>query len=105
MLELGELTLDLTRAEGVARVRVGGELDVYTAGELLDALEQLVAETPTTIRIDGASLTFVDSAGIRALVVGLVLARDAGIRYVVSDASEPLDRVLSITGLAEALGR
>jgi anti-anti-sigma factor len=105
LLEVGDLTLETRLTDDVARLRVAGELDVYTADNLLEAVERVVAEHPAAIRIDGTALTFVDSAGIRALVVGLVLATESGIGYEVSDASAPLDRVLSITGLAEALGR
>jgi anti-anti-sigma factor len=69
------------------------------------ALDKVFDRDLEAIHIDGRDLGFVDSAGLRAIVLGLVRANDHGIRYEVSDASEPFDRVLAITGLADALGR
>ncbi len=89
----------------VADVRLVGELDLRTADALLDLVDGLLDQDLGAIRLDGSGLTFVDSAGLRVIVLGLVRATDAGITYAVSDASEPLERVLSITGLAEVLGR
>ena len=104
-LKVGELAVDSVVEGRVASVRLTGELDVRTVGALVKAYEPLFAGDLEAIEIDGADLTFIDSAGIRAIVVGLVRATEAGISYQVTEASHPFERVLAITGLSEALGR
>jgi anti-anti-sigma factor len=104
-LENGQIAVDTAVDGRVASVRVAGELDIRTVDTLDRALDELFGRDLEAICIDGRDLGFVDSAGLRAIVLGLVRASDHGIRYEVSDASEPFDRILAITGLADALGR
>jgi anti-sigma B factor antagonist len=104
-LEVGELAVDAVVEGRVASLRLAGELDVRTVGALVEAYEPLFVGDVDAIHIDGTDLTFVDSAGLRAIVVGLVRATEAGIVYQVTEASDPFERVLAITGLSEALGR
>jgi anti-sigma B factor antagonist len=105
LLDVGTLKVDADVTGPVADVRLVGELDLRTADALLDLVDGLLDQDLGAIRLDGTGLTFVDSAGLRVIVLGLVRATDAGITYEISDASESLERVLSITGLAEVLGR
>lgn len=104
-LEVGQIAVDTDVDDRVAHLHLAGELDVRTVETLMDAFDAIFERDLDTILIDGRDLAFIDSAGLRAIVLGLVRAGDAGIRYAVSDASEPFDRVLAITGLADALGR
>ena len=104
-LEVGELAVDAAVDGRVASVRLAGELDVRTVGSLVEAYETLFSRDLEAIEIDGGELSFVDSAGLRAIVIGLVRASDAGIGFQVTEASDPFERVLAITGLSEALGR
>ena len=104
-LDVGQIAVETDVDDGVASVRLAGELDVRTVDTLVAVLDRVFERGPDAILIDGRDLAFVDSAGLRAIVLGLVRASDAGIRYVVSDASVPFERILAITGLADALGR
>ena len=104
-LQLGELAVDAAVDGRLASLRLAGELDVRTVGYLVEAYDTLFAGGVESIEIDGAELSFVDSAGLRAIVIGLVRASDAGIEFQVTEASDPFERVLAITGLSEALGR
>ena len=109
-MDTGELLVDTVVTGPVARVRLDGELDAHTSEELVDALDGLLrcdaSGAPLShVEVDGSGLTFVDSAGLRAIVLGLVQATNAGIAFEVSAASEPFARVLSITGLDDALVR
>jgi anti-anti-sigma factor len=84
-----------TRQDGV--IAVSGELDSATAGTLDDAL---VAVRPP-IRVDLAELTFIDSAGLHAL---LRLHQRPGTVLTVVDASPNVRRLFELAGVAALLG-
>lgn len=104
MLEDSELLHLDTQVEGrTATLRAAGELDIATSGWLLAAAEQLCNTDVTTIVVDGIGLSFVDSAGLRALVVAHDRASTQGIDLRVSPASDALGKVLAMTGLDQLL--
>ncbi len=104
MLEDDEqLRLETARDGAKVVVEARGELDIYTSNGLLALVEQLCADDVTEIELDGEGLAFVDSAGLRALVVAHERAAGLGVRLRISAASEPLHHVLMITGLDDLL--
>ena len=93
------------RREGTkALVELEGELDLYASPQLTSAVEDLLADPPTEIEIDASGLSFADSAGLRAFLVARKDAEAAGVELRVTKVSEPLDRVLEMTGLRDVLG-
>lgn len=105
MLEGEQLQLT-TRFEGsTATLQAVGELDIYTSSRLLALTEQLCTRGLDHIIVDGDELNFVDSAGLRALVLAHDRASVQGIDLRVGAASEALGKVLSMTGLDELLCR
>jgi anti-anti-sigma factor len=85
--------------EGVARVQLAGELDVNTAPLVADQLTRLVAEGVTSVVVDVANLTFVDSTGLRAILAGREKLQAEGASLVLEGASGVVERVLDMTGL------
>src|SRR5829696_7158169 len=75
------LVISTDRKGSKAVVRLDGELDLYASPKLTSVVGDLLSEGVTTIEID---------AGAASLAV--------------TEVSEPLDRVLEMTGLREALG-
>ena len=84
--------------EGVWAVAVGGELDLYTAPEVRDELAALPEDAGDVV-VDLTTMTFVDSAGIAALLVAARRLRACGgtMTLVVDDPR--VLRVLEVTGL------
>lgn len=94
-----------TRWEGsTAKLELDGELDLYSSPRLTSAVDELLESTPAAIEIDAGGLTFADSAGLRAFLVSRKDAEAASVELRVTKVSEPLDRVLEMTGLREVLG-
>lgn len=60
--------LDIDRAEDVTVVRLAGELDLYNAPELREALVGLAAERPARLVLDLAEVEFVDSTALGVLI-------------------------------------
>jgi anti-anti-sigma factor len=96
------LSVDVTPpADGVAVLRVGGELDVHTAPTLVAAIAQAFDAGATSLEIDAAGLQFCDSSGIQVLVQAREQALAQGGAVKVVNARGPVEKVLTVTGLLE----
>lgn len=100
-----QLHLNTTVEGGTATLKASGELDIYTSSRLLALTEQLCTRDVDEIVVDADHLSFVDSAGLRALVLAHDRAMGQGIDLRVGAASDALDKVLAMTGLDELLQR
>jgi anti-sigma B factor antagonist len=93
-----------SRVDGAtATLQAAGELDIYTSERLLQLAEELCTGDVEHIVVEGDELSFVDSAGLRALVLAHDRASSQGIDLRVGTASEALGKVLTMTGLDELL--
>jgi anti-anti-sigma factor len=91
-----------TNAQGSASaIRVAGELDSASCDRLADVFEQTIAGGDVAeIVIDLSGLAFIDSAGLRAVIILERIAQARGLELVLVPPSEPLLDLLRITGLA-----
>ncbi|MFM8890896.1 MAG: STAS domain-containing protein [Planctomycetia bacterium] len=80
-----------------------GRIDIETSTELETAVDGLLHRGVTTIRLDLAAVGFLSSAGIRSLFNVTRAAKGAGGSCLVSVASDPVLRVLTLTKLAPLL--
>jgi anti-anti-sigma factor len=87
-----------------ALVTLRGELDILGIGSLEPELERLAA-TPTVdvVTLDLRELEFMDSSGLRLVVVADQRMRESGRRLVVVRGPHPVMRVFEITRVAERL--
>jgi anti-anti-sigma factor len=87
----------------VRRLRLTGELDM--AG--VDRFERLLTseEVPQaeTFILDMRGLTFIDSSGLRALIMADQRVRDDGGRFIVVRGTEPVNQVMEMTGVARQI--
>ena len=93
-------------ADGSSAVRVvvTGEVDASNCTSLHDVLARLAdAGAPRHVEVDLGGLTFLDSSGLRALLVGQLALVERGGTLRIDPASEVVDRLLEITGLHEQL--
>jgi len=91
--------------DGIATVTIQGEIDFSNADELAHCLRAAVAEgSPTTVRVDLAEASFIDSTGLGALIEGYQAADAAGMGFIVVNPTDGFRRVLTVTGLAEFFG-
>jgi anti-sigma B factor antagonist len=98
------ITLATRREGATAVIELTGELDLHSSGELGAAVDQVLADPPEAIDIDAQGLSFADSAGLRALLLARKQAEEQGVGLRLSRVSEPLGRLLEMTGLREILG-
>jgi anti-anti-sigma factor len=86
-----------------ARLSLYGELDIAATTRFEAALAELEQDSPERLLLDLRGLTFLDSTGLRALLVADTRAREAGRRLTILQGPEAVRRVFEITGLEERL--
>jgi anti-sigma B factor antagonist len=95
----GSLQLQVAEHDGVAEVTVRGEIDIHTCGDLETTLTRLADSGVRTVTLDFAGVAFIDSSGLRVLVIGHKALQDQGGSLVVSNPSASTKRLLEVTGL------
>jgi anti-sigma B factor antagonist len=96
-----DLSLD-SRSHGEHTVvRIAGEIDVYTAPKLREALIDLVNEGNYHLIIDVEAVEFLDSTGLGVLVGGLKRVRAHNGSLSVVCTQERLLKIFRITGLTK----
>jgi anti-anti-sigma factor len=92
-------------AGDVEEIRLRGEIDVDTAGEVRDAVAGVLARSrPAEIHLNLRLVSFIDSVGISALVAGFQTAQVSGVKLLVTEPSKFVHRQLWVTGLLGLFG-
>ena len=89
--------------DGHAVLRLRGELDMDAAGRLGEAIEDVHAQAVPVLLLDLSELEFIDSSGLRELVVASRRQQELGGRVELHAPSDPIRRVLEIVGLDQIL--
>jgi anti-sigma B factor antagonist len=96
------VTTDLPNEPG--DITLAGELDLSAVTTIDAAIRDSLADPRTsTVKLDLAGATFIDSTALGALVRGRRAAIEQGRRFVVVNANGHVLRVLEITGVAPTL--
>jgi anti-sigma B factor antagonist len=99
-----KLDFETTRDGTVAIVRPVGELDLSGAAVLESELDRLAEEPELgAVVLDMRELEFMDSSGLRLVVVADMKAREAGRRFAIVRGHETVHRVFEITRMSERL--
>jgi anti-anti-sigma factor len=77
-------------------VIVRGELDIATSDEFVSRLMEVAGRATDRISLDLSRVTFMDCAGLRALVVLDNYLRDAGGGVIVAAISPRVDRLFGL---------
>lgn len=93
-------------AEGpTCTVSVSGEIDMANAEEVLGWIRDAVDGSGCSqLRLDLAGVDFLDSAGVRMLVMAHEHARAKGAVLTAVNPRHMIQQVLEVTGVATALG-
>jgi anti-sigma B factor antagonist len=92
------------RSDGISALIIEGEVDLSNAHRVYDAV-LIVAETSqlTTVELDVAAVTFIDSSGLSALIKAATTLRDRNGELTLRNPSAPVARLLTVTGLTDHL--
>jgi anti-sigma B factor antagonist len=100
LTEMGGATWEITQRPGGPVVAVAGEFDLAAEQRWLTEMDRLFGEVDHSVTIDLSAVDFMDSSGVRAL---LVLRNRYGERFVVDAMSDPVQQLLDITGVRQIL--
>ena len=88
----------ITRNEGSVVVSLAGELDLYNAHEVRDALLECCAESPDRLVVDLSGVKFIDSTALGVLIEARTkLANRRG--FLLAAPGMETKRALEISGL------
>ena len=88
-------------ADHTVEVVLEGELDIASADEALHRVAEAERAAPSLLVIDLSTLTFVDSSGVRVVLVADDRARASGRRLAVRLGRGPALRVFTALGLVD----
>ena len=93
-----------THADGdVATLTLTGEFDLAGVQQFQEVIAKVEADHPKTLVIDMSSLAFMDSSGLRALVMADERAQAAKRRLAIIPGPPQVRRVFEITQLEQRL--
>lgn len=100
-MRTGELQVVVSSVDMEHEVRLMGELDMATAGDLRDELLRLAADGAKLVTVDMSDLSFIDSTGLSVLISALKRLRQQGGDMTLKSPGPSARKVLEITGLTE----
>lgn len=96
-MDTGEFGIDHRDADGVCSLKMRGELDIAHAGEVREAI---VTCEGVRVVVDTTEVTFIDSTGFAALVVG---RNKLGPRFELLPG-DVTERLVDLSGAREFFG-
>ena len=95
------LQLDVSVHAGNVRMRLAGDLDAAAEPVVVDRLEDALTREPgaTGVELDLTGVSFVDSSGLRSLLLCRRRTDAAGVPLRLAVVDGPVTRLLRISGL------
>jgi anti-sigma B factor antagonist len=84
-------------------VELTGELDLASSAALEEELIRVIESDVDQVIVDLRELEFMDSTGLSTLVKAHQRAEESGRRFALVRGSQQVQRLLSLTGVAERL--
>jgi anti-anti-sigma factor len=100
---LAEFQIETDEGDDGTAIKLAGELDSATAATVLEHFDRLSASGRAPLVLDLAALEFIDSAGLRSIIMIEQLASRRGVALSVVPPAPPLLELLDVTGLTERL--
>jgi anti-anti-sigma factor len=102
-VEQQQLQIDVSREGDRIVVALGGELDMANAPLLQSTIDDQGLTGSSTMVLDLQQLQFIDSTGLRIILATRERCRELGGVFAVTRGSDQVQRLLSITGVADHL--
>ena len=100
---MAELGIESRETDGVIVIALSGEFDLAGVQKFESALAALESDAPGVLLVDLTELEFMDSSGLRALVMADQRARKAERRLAIVPGPLVVRRVFEITQLDQRL--
>jgi anti-sigma B factor antagonist len=93
------LSIGSEERDGIYRILLRGELDVSTAPRFNAVMSDARIRNCHTLVVDLSELTFMDSTGLSAVLVGEMHARTRGQRFAVIRGPRHVQELFRLTGV------
>lgn len=99
-----DFLLSARPGQGCTVLEVRGDLDMATAPQLREGLQQLVDAGDRQVVVDLAAVEFMDSSALGTLVVMFKALRDVGGRLCLAAVQPPVYNLLKLTSVDRVIG-
>lgn len=86
-------------ANGWTSIEVEGEVDLATVDELQSAIDVAFAESTGDLVVDLTGSSFMDSTGLKALVMAKRRYDEAGRSFAIAVSGGPISRLIDLSGV------
>src|SRR5215831_3639915 len=94
------LQVEVLRTEGDVTIVCGGEVDASTTSQLTRAVGEGMARDVRTLHLDLSGVRFMDSTGLRTVVVAATQCESLGIAFSLTP-SPWVERLLEVAGMVD----
>jgi anti-sigma B factor antagonist len=102
-LKPGSLEISSALLDGVVTVSLQGELDLSSVRRMEECFVSIDEQPPSRLLVDLRGLAFIDSSGLRTLLLADERAREHGYELVLIPGQAPVQRVFELTGALDVL--
>jgi anti-anti-sigma factor len=102
-LATAQITLDAQGRAGEPLIWLAGDISYSLERELAQALTAAEQSATATVFVEASGLSFIDSTGLRALLVAVSDLARRSKRLVIVAPTRQFRRLIEITGLTELL--
>jgi anti-sigma B factor antagonist len=102
-LKPGSLEISSALVDGAVTVSLQGELDLSSVRRMEDRFVSIDEQRPARVVVDLSGLAFIDSSGLRTLLLADERASEHGYEFVLLPGQEPVQRVFELTGALDVL--
>lgn len=97
------ITLTENENDNITVVALSGEIDIYTAPKLKDALIPLTKQAGHLLEINLGDVSYMDSTGLGIFISVLKSAREHDSQFKLLNLQDRVARLFTITGLNEIM--
>ncbi len=90
-------------SNGWVAIEVEGEVDLATVSELEDAIRSVQEGGDSHLVVDLTASSFMDSTGLKALVMASRSFDSAGRQFAIAVSGGPVSRLLDLSGVNNAI--
>jgi len=90
-------------SNGWVSLAVEGEVDLATVEDLQAAIDAVLADSGDNLVVDLTSSTFMDSTGLKALVMSHRKFDDAGRGFAIAVDGGPVSRLIDLSGVDKTI--